>query len=258
MNNVFSFKRFGRLLVKHTAEHFKSYLMALTVLIGVMVLGGSFIIFLIPDSIDIGFQSALFMIILLLAGTIFTSTIFADIGDKKKAMAALTLPATHFEKYLVAWLYSFLVFLLVFTGSFYLIMAFLLSLKHTADGHNQQIFNVFNNHFGSLILLAFAVLHAVAFYGAIVFDKLHFIKTAFAFFIFIAFLIVINKIFQGALTGRDVIQNSPFGNLRFMEGNKYIAVSLKETQGGYVLYIAMLMAILFWIAAYFRLKEKQV
>src|ERR1022692_150129 len=104
MNNTFNIRRFRRLFVKHTVEHYKSYLMSLTVLMGVMILGGSFLIYMIEAPIDKGFQSAIFAMILLLAGTIFTSTIFADLGDTKKAVASLTLPASHFEKYLVAWL----------------------------------------------------------------------------------------------------------------------------------------------------------
>src|ERR1700735_3627414 len=107
MNNIFNVNRFCRVFIKHTVEHFKSYLMSLTVLIGVMLLGGSFITYMIFDSfMPIAMQSVLFVSILLLAGTIFTSTIFADMGDNKKAIASLTLPASHFEKYLVAWLYS--------------------------------------------------------------------------------------------------------------------------------------------------------
>src|SRR5665213_2760957 len=110
MNNTFNLTRFGRLFVKHTVEHYKSYLMSLAVLMGVMLLGDGFITYLIPgDFMDAGMQSALFMSVLLLAGTIFASTIFADLGDNKKAMASLTLPASHFEKYLVAWLYSVII-----------------------------------------------------------------------------------------------------------------------------------------------------
>ena len=37
--------------------------------------------------------------------------------------------------------------------------------------------------------LVFAFLHAIAFFGAVYFEKLHFIKTAFTFFIIIAVLI---------------------------------------------------------------------
>ena len=43
MNNTFNIGRFGRLLAKHTIEHYKSYLMSVLVLLGVMLLGGVFL-----------------------------------------------------------------------------------------------------------------------------------------------------------------------------------------------------------------------
>ncbi len=192
MNKIFNPVRFGRLFIKHTTEHYKGYLMALGVLIGVMVLGGSFLVYMIDAPLDHSTQSGLFLVILLIAGTIFTSTIFADLGDKKKAIAYLTLPASHFEKYLVAWLYSFLVFLVIYTVSFFFVALFLLNVKHV-PGQAGGVINLLQKQhlqFG----LIYAFLHAIAFWGAIYFNKLHFIKTGFVFFVFMGLLILFNKI----------------------------------------------------------------
>lgn len=257
MNNLFNLKRFGRLFVKHTAEHYKSYLMSLTVLIGVMVLGGTFMIYMIPGSMDTGAQSVLFGILLLLAGSIFTSTIFADYGEKKKSITALTLPASHFEKYLLAWLYSFVFFLIIYIGSFYLILFFLLQLK-SLPGHPIEIFDVFNNQIGYLMIILFALLHSIVFYGAILYDKLHFIKTAFVFFICFAILILINKIFLSLLLQQDVNPSMPFGNIRLIENSKEIIIKLRRPDHDPVLWVMMVLTLLFWVAAYFRLKEKRV
>jgi hypothetical protein len=256
MNKVFNINRFARLFIKHTAEHYKSYLMSLIVLIGVMVLGGSFLVYMIPGSMDMGMQSALFGSILLLAGTIFTSTIFSDYGEKKKSIAAFSLPATHFEKYFLAWLYSFALFLLIYTGSFYLILIFLLHLK-PVPGHPVEIYNVFNNQLGYLMIILFALLHSIAFYGAIFYSKLHFIKTAFVFFLCFAGLILINKIFLGLLLQQEVRPSMPFGNIRLVDSNKEIIIQLRQPDHDPVLWIMIAITLLFWIATYFRLKEKQ-
>ena len=45
MNNFFSLNRFCRLFVKHTAEHYRIYLMSVAVLAGVIILGGAFLFF---------------------------------------------------------------------------------------------------------------------------------------------------------------------------------------------------------------------
>ncbi|HTE02032.1 MAG TPA: hypothetical protein VK668_22240 [Mucilaginibacter sp.] len=258
MNNTFNITRFGRLFVKHTAEHYKNYLMSLTVLMGVLVLGGSFLVYLMPGPLDVGVQSVLFVLILLLAGTMFTSTIFADYGDKNKAITSLTLPASHLEKFLVAWVYSYLLFQVIFTGSYYLVLLFLINVKHF-PGQTSEMFNVFDNQGGGiLIYLVFALLHSIAFFGAIFFKKLHFIKTAFVFFISIAVLIIINKIMLGILLGKEVMATPPFGDARLIENGKVSDIYLDHQDSSIVLWLMAVLVPIFWVAAYFRLKEKQV
>ena len=80
--------------------------MSVTVLTCILLLGGSFMVFMLDVRMEQSLQLLLLGWVILFIGTIFTSTIFADLGDDKKAPGTLTLPATHFEKYLVAWLYS--------------------------------------------------------------------------------------------------------------------------------------------------------
>ena len=258
MNNVFSLSRFCRLFVKHTAEHYKSYLMSLAVLIGVMLLGGSFVTYLIPYGfMDVGLQSILFVAIMLLAGTIFTSTIFTDLGDNKKAVAYLTLPASHFEKYLVAWLYTFVIFIIVFTGSFYLILSILINAKHFA-GQKPKMFNVFENNGEMDVFLLFLLFQSISFYGAVLFKKLHFIKTAFSFFICMGVFIIINKITLDVLLGQSVVPTMPFSNVRFIQAKSEVLINIGLRQDNYGFYLISALAIIFWVAAYYRLKEKQV
>ncbi len=256
MNNIFNWNRFRMLFIKHTVEHFKSYLMSLTVLIGIMVLGGSFLIYMIDIPIDKGFQTAMFIFILLLSGTFFTSTVFADIGDRKKAIASLTLPASHFEKYLVAWLYSFALFIVVFTSVFLIVVFIAINVQHL-PGHQPELIDVFDGHI-LYIYVAYAFLHSVAFCGAIFFDKLHFIKTAFAFFIFLTILIIVNKIMLDTLLGKNVEVNIPFGSLQFTDHGQIENINISRAPETYIVYLAVVLSFVFWIAAYYRLKEKQV
>ena len=257
MKKQFNLSRFNRLFIKHTVEHYKSYLMSLLVLIGVMLLGGVFIIYMINEPMNVSSQNAFFTIILLLAGTIFASTVFAQLGDKKKAMVWLTLPASHFEKYLVVWLYSFLLLIIVYTGSFYLVLLFLNTVKHF-PGHQNEVLNIFSKGGGLQVFLLFGLLHSIAFYGAVYFEKLHFIKTAFIFFIGLGILIAINNFVQRALMGNFIMMNVPFGGAMFMENHQTKAINITEAQQGHILILVAVLTILFWAAAYYRLKEKQV
>jgi hypothetical protein len=167
------------------------------------------------------------------------------------------LPASHFEKFLVAWIYSFVVFIIIYTLSFYMADLFVLSIK-PLEGDSSDMFNIFSNH-ALEVYLVYAFLHGVAIYGAIYFEKLHFIKTAFAFFISLAILILTNKMLLVTMLGRDVEAAPPFGSLRLIEnGRSYDVFPSSLQQGIYIDYLVMVLAVILWVAAYLRLKEKQV
>lgn len=262
MNNTFKLKRFGMLFMKFTTEHYKGYLMSLMVLMGVLILGGTFMVFLMDVRMEVNLQLLLLIWVILFGGTVFTSTIFADISNNEKAIVSLTLPATHFEKYLVAWLYSFVVFLVLVIAAFYLVMLFLLNIRHF-PGEQQEVFQLFQNVNGLgtsvffVVLTLYSLLHAVAFCGAIYFKKMHFVKTALLFFLTIGILIIGNNILMRQLLNRDIIQVMPFANLGFMEKGIMYSVNVSNFVWiGAVVFIGM--AFIFWIAAYFRLKETQV
>jgi hypothetical protein len=256
MKKTFSTIRFGRLFKKHTKEHYRNYLMSIAVLVGVMILGGSFLVYMADIQLDKKIQTFLFFTIMLLAGTIFTSTLFADLGERKKAIAWLTLPASHFEKYLVAWIYSFLLFIIVYTLIFYLAVFIAIQFQHV-HGHPQGILNVFEIQILQMYLV-YAFFHAIAFFGAVYFEKLHFIKTAFIFFIIMVVLIVMNKGILSALLGRTVDATPPFGNLRFANNGNMVDIQLVSPRSPYLIYLFAILTFIFWAAAYFRLKEKQV
>ena len=105
--------------------------------------------------------------------------------------------------------------------------------------------------------LIYAFLHSVALYGAVFFERLHFIKTAFIFFISLSVLVIINKIMLGALLGRAVESTPPFGNVRFSGSGREVRLA-ENLQEPYMIYLVAVLAVIFWIAAYWRLKEKQV
>ncbi|SEN09170.1 hypothetical protein SAMN05192574_102426 [Mucilaginibacter gossypiicola] len=262
MLKYFNPARFSRLFIKHTQEHYTRYLMSTVVLIGVMVLGGSFLIYMINTSLDPVFQMLLYAWLLLLGGTIFTSNIFAEYGSSKQVIATLSLPASHFEKYLVAWLYSFLILFTVVTVSFYGVMAFLINIKHFPQ-QRPELINLLQKP-GALefpilfiVLVLYALLHSIVFYGAIHFKKLHFIKTAFSFFIGIAVMMFGNKLLYDLLLHKDAIAGLPFTNVAYMEKGRVIVINLTDNKEFYALIMYMVLALMFWIAAYFRLKEKQ-
>src|ERR1700743_2754531 len=100
MNNTFDLNRFLLLFKKHTLEHAKIYLLSFIVLMGLVFLVLGFDSYTNGGLLDKKAQQISFIFIMLIGGSIFTSMSFIELGDKKKAIPFLTLPASHFEKYL--------------------------------------------------------------------------------------------------------------------------------------------------------------
>ena len=256
MNNVFNLRRFTQLFVNHTVANYRNYLMSFGVLMGilflVMVSMASGKNFRLSDSA----RQIYFSIFLFIGGAIFTTGIFSNLGDKRKAIAYLMLPASNFEKLLVAWLYSFVIFHLLYLAGFYIIDMVILSLGHREVNHS-AIMKFGSDFKYSAVLLAFAWLHSIAFFGALSFKKLHFIKTAFTVFVLILVITLLNRVSIHLMIGSFAEANEPFSELTIYEGKK--SFYLKQSDLVLLLpYLGGCMSLLLWVGAYFKLKETEV
>lgn len=258
MNNSLSINRLGNLFRKHTAEHYKSYLMSLIVLIGVLTIWISFVNLLRREPMPVDMQFDTFMFLFLFAGTLFTSTVFSDLDDQKNAIASLTLPASTFEKYFVKWFYSYIIFQVLFVGVFFMVMQPLQNLFQLRLHDKTNVNLLYEQSLGN-VFLAYTILHAIGMWGAIFFKKLHFIKTAFVSLIAFVVFVITNRQIMEATLGIKVFNAIPFTQVVFEENKKYIHIELQDdTSHNLLIMLVLVIAIIFWAAAYFRLKEKQV
>ena len=258
MHNLFSFRRFGRLFRKHTAEHLREYLMGVGVLFGVMLAVMGMSSYLQNGSMNASVQMISFILFLLGAGTFFTSTVFQQFGSKNRAIAALCLPASTLEKYLVGWLYSFVLFLLVYVVVFYLANGIVLLLFNTPDNYHEAV-SLFDPEYQPYTgFYTYAVLHAVMLVGAIYFEKAHFVKTGFVVFGVLAVVLPLNYRVVKAMLGDDLVTTLPFGNANFRTPQSFYSVALPEAQMQWVGLVFAVLTLLFWAVAYTRMREKQV
>ncbi len=257
-NQQFSFARFGRLFRRHTAEHLPGYLLAAAVLAGAMLLIMGFIAYLQRSAPNANGQTVFFILFLLASGSIFASSVFAQFGERRQATTALTLPASHLEKYLVVWLYSLPGFLLLFIPIFYLVTAAVV-YGGAAPGQTPELLNLLDgNQLPVGFLLFFAMLHAAGLWGAIFFEKAHFVKTAFGAFALLAVLSLSNYQVLRLLLGEGVRFSPPFTDATLVEGEQYYSLALPEAQAGWLALLPLALAALLWLAAYFRVTEKQL
>lgn len=258
MSHLFNLSRFGRLFSKHTIEHWSGYLLATGVLLGGLglVLGGA--AYLSSSSLPPLEQAAFFILGLFGAGSFFTSTVFASFGDKKQATAELMLPASHWEKYLVGWLYSLPIFLAVYIGCFYLVDSLVLQFD-SYEGPPSQLVQLFSGEeklYTSLV--AYAAVNGVFLWGSIFFVKQHFVRTAFGVLLGTVVLVALNFKAMQALMGHELKTVVPFSSMSLHEGKEWYAINLPEAQRAWLVLVLLGLMLLAWAAAYVRLKEKQI
>ena len=271
MNQIFSLKRFVLLFKKHTIENYRGYLLSIGVLFGLLSISVGSAVYNFKMPLSIQGQAINYIIFLLFSGTIFTSNVFVNLGEKRRTIATLTLPASSFEKYFVGWLYSFVIFQLVFTGIFYSLL-FIIANSTTWPAGSVHYLSLFNPSSPldaeakmPVVFFVYVILHSLIIFGAIYFNKMHFIKTVFAVFVIGLIIWLLNDHVLQLMTGLKTSGNPPFTGLSFHKDidsahrQVYYNLDLKnERNGKWAGYLALLISVIIWCAAYFKLKEKQV
>jgi hypothetical protein len=234
--------------------------MAFSVMFGVLFLILGFAAYVSGGNLELGAQIPFFLFGLIISGSIFTSLIFADLGNKRKAISILTLPASHFEKYLVGWIYSFVIFQLVFVPAFYLVVIIIqrLALLTTDTADTALLDLTSHDHKAYSAFIIYAILHGITFWGSAFFEKLHFIKTSFTFFIFCFMLTWFNLEFMKGLISKKVNGAWPFGKVGLHEEKEFYSFGLPDSAMMYVLGMFMVVVVILWVSAFYRLKEKEV
>lgn len=259
MNNTFSLNRFTLLFKKYSLENSKTVLLSIGVLAGLLAIILSYAAYQAEGRLPAILQSIIFVYFLAGAGSIYTSLTFAELGDKRKATGMLTLPASHFEKYLVSWLYSYIIYQLIFVGIFYVVDFAVISISTPPAGNPNTLVNIFDiDQMAAQGFLIYALLHAFAIWGAIFFEKMHFIKTFFVFFIYLILLIIINNPLIHLLTGNNNLRGLPFQWLFIASIGHYQRILPTGSMKNVSLFVLGLTIVILWASAFFRLKEKEI
>lgn len=260
MNNTFNLTRFSNYFKKHSIDNGKTYLLSTGVLIGIMIIALFFVVAIGNNRLTIDWQMTVLMSVVLLAGSIFTSLTFSDLGDRKKAIPLLTLPVSALEKYLVNWIYTYVIFLIVAIGSFYLVDIVAVQVsKPGAFGTPARLLDLTSKETpGILVFGMFTVFHALAFWGAIYFEKMHFIKSAFVFFVCLIGFNVLTRLLISVITSGHVDTVVFFQSSDIVENGQRYRLSPTNTINYFGTFIFFASMLILWVSAYFRLKEKQV
>jgi len=264
MENIFSPKRFGNLFNKHFREHLRIYLMSLIVF-GAVVL--AFFIFIVSTSkgrpLATEAQTMVFVFSFWLGIFIFSASIFSDYNHPRSTFTATMLPASIFEKYLLYWTVSLVGFTVLALGVYHLSQAIVIEYLKT-QGIESIAFSIWKpakEGFPVKLLTGFYFLtHSIAFLGAISFRKRTVIVTALVAFAIIAAYMYLNyRASLIALNGNSI--PFPFFSANVLvlikDGLEWAEIKQPNNELWATISLSTLI-ILFWICAFFKLKERQV
>jgi|GEM_PF-238834 len=262
-NQTFSPARFGRLLARHAAERGAGYLLSAAVLGGIMLLVMSYASYLQGGTLSPGIQTVFYILFLLGAGSFFSSGVFTEYGHKTQGMAALTLPASQFEKFLLAWLWSLPFFLAAFIGVFYAVDATVLAVAARPDRPAEllPLATLFDFKKAGSMLFFYAVLHGLWLWGSIFFAKGQFVKMGFLLIVLGGLTTVLNFRVLKSMLGSgelELMPAVPFSDLMLKQSEQFFKLELPASQAAWLSALPLVLAALLWAAAYLRLTEKQL
>lgn len=276
MNQTFDVSRWWKLVTKHWAENAKKYLLGSLAVAGILAAWYTVAIFtdnarpIYPE-----IQVATYFTGLFLAGCLYASMIFSEINTRPKGIDYLTLPASHFEKLLVALFNAVVAFFVVYTIVFYIVDFAMVEISRSMfrskyPGVVDQskgvvnVFTIFSDPLSSInpskiILLIFFAVQSAFILGSVYFGTYSFIKTTVTLFIVsLAVVLFVAKVLVPTLPERTMYWSITSLRIVEMQGPGRI-VSLPSWIGEVLQYLVMYaFAPLFYIVTYFRLKEKEI
>jgi len=285
MNQAFDLQRWGLLVRKHWGDNRNKYTLSLAAIGSLLFMWYGFLMLVDGrGAMNREGQIITYYVGLFLTGALFASMLFNDLATKPKALNFLSVPASHLEKVLVMMLYCIVIFFVCYTVIFYIVDFIMVHVSnaieqasweknHSADDVfvSAKVANVFGkfepdqkgNPFNVLtvvLLIFFSVQGAYAL-GSIYFPNYSFIKTTIAlllvilFFIFLVSQLLAEILPKGGFGGNFTEFNLPGPGDTW--GQRVIILP-SWTGDVFFGYFKYLLAPVFWLVTYFRLKEKEV
>ncbi len=262
MNNYFSFSRWWLLVRKQWGENAKLYLLGMLAILGLMAFG--FFLWVVSHGRSEKYQEVtlyfLGLIGLFLTGAVFASMLFSSLSQRDKAIHWLGAPATHLEKLCCALFYSVIVFNGFYLLSFFLVKAAGFAILRTNPAHTIIEIQSFREKTTILVRYLFTIYIAVqALYllGSVYFSRYSFVKTTvLGLLLIIIFILYVNMLQRSFLHGGSLWSFTSFQIWDEKGGRLYQLPDWVDIPVKFFLQYAW--APVFWLATWYRLKEKQI
>ena len=257
----------------------RRYLLALPAIAGMLIIWEAFILVMDPyNPMDEGFQGFTYYWGLAIVGCFYASSVFAEFGNQAQGIAWLAVPASALEKLLCGLFYAVVLCIL-----FYSLVFFVTDIPMVEIGNQMirrqhrmwpggypispsPIFSVFKGLPGDpmdsqlhIILFMYFAMQSVFLLGSVYFKRFAFIKTVVAVMIFILVFTMYERIRLDMMPNQWHVY-PPVEN--WMKDGGTIRVQSIRISEWLTTPLAFLLLFgippVFWIATYFRIKEKEV
>ncbi|PPL02193.1 hypothetical protein [Parapedobacter indicus] len=266
MNNVFSLNRFLLLARGHFKKNLKTYVVSCLVFAGVTF--GLFYLLISSKRAEVvtaGDQFAIYVIVIYGGLFIFSASIFQPFQHARERIFQLLLPASRFEKFLLAWLVSLVGYTACANGIFFVarygVLQYYMLKGYEVSafpGYSWLLHQKDGETLAAMFGMIYVFIHAFALVGSMIFRKIAVLKASFllllvlaGYWIFIGTLF--KTLFPQVATTASLL---PFTPLHITnEGTSYtVAIS------GWLYWLLALSLViigLLWLAAYHKLREKE-
>ena len=267
MTTTFSFPRLLQLIRKQWFENSRLYLFSILALLG--MLGLIMIFLIIADGKSYAEDSfyVVFIFGLYVTGAVFASMSFAMLGNKEKGTYWLAFPASHLEKLICLIFYNVVVFTLVYCACFFLMKSVavtyinaLVAGDPATYSFRRSMWDSNHSFLGIVPYFIYGFFAVQSFYlmGSVYFSRYSFVITTIAgsalIFVFVYFSIeLFQDSFPGYAWNGDHLRKYDAGF------NSYQRYGLSPWVTDLLWFsVKFIWAPVFWLVAWFRLKEKQI
>lgn len=257
MNDIFSFKRFALLMKAHWKENRKRELWLLALLLLALLLRYLSMLILAvkghakitPGNIQ-SISYAYFQIfsIGMIYLAICAGGFFRNLSNKESAMFALSTPASKLERTSMAFLFTMIIYPIIFFVLGYVFDFFFLDIYTRANDIQRNIFTIsefsFDQYLGFFTMLSVIVCGSVFFKKRGVLISILILMTFFMLQLIVATqMIPENAVYTGEIY-----------NFAIMEKGTYNTITIN----GFIYYFKYLLFPLLWILTLLSLKEREV
>ncbi len=263
MNNTFNIKRFGKLLKKTLLERPMN-----TYGFIALVLAGTLILYEVLKTLS-GFDMAqrLTFFVGITAGSFFLASFsFGFFSTNASGSSFLTLPASHFEKWLCAVLITGVLYPLIFLIFYRIIDSSFVAIYHngldTASPFYKQMYERvyqfdLNGIIARNIYIMFFIYTGAMLLGALYFNKAAVIKVALVLCAVFTFAFGLNWLMAIGLFG-SIEDAAPFNHVAIRAGKEIGSLELPSRIGKIFLYaIIVVFPAILWLLSFTRLREKE-